>query len=94
MYFVCNDETSPKRIKRPFAQDAFQNLEDGRPAPIACAQEQDPGMRPGLVPSNIGKAQIHGDEEPSFPRNTLPDNRISRSGKALIMHSVYWMTCL
>ena len=79
LYFICNDETSPKRIKRPFEQDAFQNLKDGRAAPIACAQEQDPGMRSGLVPANIGKAQVHGDEEPSFARNTLPDNRISRS---------------
>ena len=84
----------PKRIKRPFAQDAFQNLKDGRPAPIAGTQEQDPGMRPGLVPSNIGKAQVHGDEELSFARNMLPDNRISLSGKALIMHSACLMTCL
>ena len=94
LYFICNDETSPKRIKRPFAQDAFQNLKDGRPAPIAGTQEQDPGMRPGLVPSNIGKAQVHGDEELSFARNMLPDNRISLSGKALIMHSACLMTCL
>ena len=39
LYFICNDKTSPKRIKRPFAQDAFQDLKDGRPAPIAGAQE-------------------------------------------------------
>ena len=51
-------------------------------------------MRPRLVPSNIGKAQVHGDEEPSFARNTLPDNRISLSGKPLIVHSVCLMTCL
>ena len=82
LYFICNDETSPKRIMRPFAQDAFQNLKDGRPAPIAGTQEQDPGMRPGLVPSNIGKAQVHGDEELSFARNMLPDNRIS--------HTIAW----
>ena len=93
LHFICNDETPPKRLKRPFAQDAFQNLKDGRPAPIACTQEQDPGMRPGFVPSDIGKAQVHGDEEPSFVRNTLPDNRVSLSGKTLIMYSVCLMTC-
>ena len=94
LYFICNDEASPKRIKRPFAQDAFQDLKDGRPAPIAGAQEQDPGMRPRPVPANIGKAQVHRDEEPSFSKNPLPDNRISFSRKTLIMDSVCLMTCL
>ena len=51
-------------------------------------------MRPGPVPANIGKAQVHRDEEPSFSKNTLPDNRISFSGKTLIMDSVCLMTCL
>ena len=54
LHFICNDETSPKRIKRPFVQDAFQNLKDGRPAPIACTQEQDPGMRQAT-----GSATLH-----------------------------------
>ena len=94
LYFICNDEASPKRIKRPFAQDAFQDLKDGRPAPIAGAQEQDSGMRPRPVPANIGKAQVHRDEEPSFSKNPLPDNRISFSRKTLIMDSVCLMTCL
>ena len=94
MYFIYNDKTSPKRIKRSIAQDAFQDLKDGRPAPIAGAQEQYPGMRPGPVPANIGKAQVHRDEEPAFPKNSLPDNRISFSGKTLIVDSVCLMTCL